>query len=156
MSVASASAGTSALPGIPSVPASAIPCQRLSSHRHGEVEAARLRGTAGHALRGTAGHALRGTTGHAFRGTAEGQEAAMTGPLSPGTQCRNMSATDGTRCHKEARMSEHAAAVPVLPAAAAGGQPEPARPAGQAGDETLATGELLVEEVSIDGMCGVY
>jgi len=23
-------------------------------------------------------------------------------------------------------------------------------------DESLATGELLVEEVSIDGMCGVY
>jgi mycofactocin precursor len=28
---------------------------------------------------------------------------------------------------------------------------------GQAGEtEELATGELLVEEVSIDGMCGVY
>ncbi len=26
----------------------------------------------------------------------------------------------------------------------------------QAEDEPLATGELLVEEVSIDGMCGVY
>jgi mycofactocin precursor len=27
---------------------------------------------------------------------------------------------------------------------------------GASGDEALATGELLVEEVSIDGMCGVY
>jgi mycofactocin precursor len=25
-----------------------------------------------------------------------------------------------------------------------------------AGDETLVTDDLLVEEVSIDGMCGVY
>jgi mycofactocin precursor len=32
------------------------------------------------------------------------------------------------------------------------------KPAEQAvgGDEALVTGELLVEEVSIDGMCGVY
>jgi mycofactocin precursor len=28
--------------------------------------------------------------------------------------------------------------------------------AGQPGEESLATDELLVEEVSIDGMCGVY
>jgi mycofactocin precursor len=31
--------------------------------------------------------------------------------------------------------------------------PEPASPAG---DESLVAEELLVEEVSIDGMCGVY
>ena len=29
-------------------------------------------------------------------------------------------------------------------------------PADQAGDEALVADELLVEEVSIDGMCGVY
>ena len=28
--------------------------------------------------------------------------------------------------------------------------------AGPAGDETLVADDLLVEEVSIDGMCGVY
>jgi mycofactocin precursor len=32
----------------------------------------------------------------------------------------------------------------------------PAKGARQAGDEALIAGELLVEEVSIDGMCGVY
>src|SRR6266566_3842123 len=32
---------------------------------------------------------------------------------------------------------------------------EPAEP-GAGGDEALVTGELLVEEISIDGMCGVY
>jgi mycofactocin precursor len=42
--------------------------------------------------------------------------------------------------------------APELPAAASD------KPAEQAvaGDEALVTGELLVEEVSIDGMCGVY
>jgi mycofactocin precursor len=44
--------------------------------------------------------------------------------------------------------------VPEHPAAAS---EEPAE-AGAGGDEdeALVTGELLVEEVSIDGMCGVY
>jgi mycofactocin precursor len=28
--------------------------------------------------------------------------------------------------------------------------------AAEQGDEALATDELLVEEISIDGMCGVY
>jgi mycofactocin precursor len=32
---------------------------------------------------------------------------------------------------------------------------EPAEP-GVGGDEAFVGGELLVEEVSIDGMCGVY
>jgi mycofactocin precursor len=32
----------------------------------------------------------------------------------------------------------------------------PPTPAGQHEPEPLATDELLVEEVSIDGMCGVY
>jgi mycofactocin precursor len=32
---------------------------------------------------------------------------------------------------------------------------KPAAP-GAGGDEALVGGELLVEEVSIDGMCGVY
>jgi mycofactocin precursor len=42
--------------------------------------------------------------------------------------------------------------VPERPAAAGD------KPAEQTvgGDEALVTGELLVEEVSIDGMCGVY
>jgi mycofactocin precursor len=43
--------------------------------------------------------------------------------------------------------------VPEHPAAAAG--EKPAEP-GAGGDEALVTGELLVEEVLIDGMCGVY
>ncbi len=34
-------------------------------------------------------------------------------------------------------------------------EPIEAEPAGPA-DESLVAGELLVEEVSIDGMCGVY
>jgi mycofactocin precursor len=41
--------------------------------------------------------------------------------------------------------------VPERPAAS----DKPAEP-GASGDEALVTGELLVEEVSIDGMCGVY
>jgi mycofactocin precursor len=32
----------------------------------------------------------------------------------------------------------------------------PAQPVRGAGDEALIADELLVEEVSIDGMCGVY
>jgi mycofactocin precursor len=32
---------------------------------------------------------------------------------------------------------------------------KPAEPAAS-GDEALVTNELLVEEISIDGMCGVY
>jgi mycofactocin precursor len=43
--------------------------------------------------------------------------------------------------------------VPERPAAAA--SDKPAKQAAD-GDEALFTGELLVEEVSIDGMCGVY
>jgi mycofactocin precursor len=42
--------------------------------------------------------------------------------------------------------------VPERPTAASD---KPAEP-GASGDEALVTGELLVEEVSIDGMCGVY
>jgi mycofactocin precursor len=41
--------------------------------------------------------------------------------------------------------------VPEDPAASE----EPAEP-GDGADEARVTGELLVEEVSIDGMCGVY
>ena len=55
---------------------------------------------------------------------------------------------------KEAGMTQQAVTVlvPERPAAASD------KPAKQAagGDEALVTGELLVEEVSIDGMCGVY
>jgi mycofactocin precursor len=46
-------------------------------------------------------------------------------------------------------------AVKVLPedlAAASEKREEP----GADGDEAMVTGELLVEEISIDGMCGVY
>jgi mycofactocin precursor len=42
--------------------------------------------------------------------------------------------------------------VPERPAAAS---EKPAEP-GAGGDEALVTDDLLVEEVSIDGMCGVY
>jgi mycofactocin precursor len=42
--------------------------------------------------------------------------------------------------------------VPDRPAAAS---EKPAEP-GAGGDEALVTGQLLVEEVSIDGMCGVH
>jgi mycofactocin precursor len=42
--------------------------------------------------------------------------------------------------------------VPEHPAAASEKPGEP----DLGGDEALAGGELLVEEVSIDGMCGVY
>jgi mycofactocin precursor len=41
--------------------------------------------------------------------------------------------------------------VPEHPAASE----KPAEP-DAGGDEALVTGELLVEEISIDGMCGVY
>jgi mycofactocin precursor len=33
---------------------------------------------------------------------------------------------------------------------------EPPEPVAENEDETLVEGELLVEDVSIDGMCGVY
>jgi mycofactocin precursor len=33
---------------------------------------------------------------------------------------------------------------------------EPAKPAGENDDDTLVEQDLLVEDVSIDGMCGVY
>ncbi|HEX3387476.1 MAG TPA: mycofactocin precursor MftA [Streptosporangiaceae bacterium] len=51
-------------------------------------------------------------------------------------------------------MSEQTAstATPAGHAAA----PTTAEPAGPAADESLVAEELLVEEVSIDGMCGVY
>ncbi|HJY70867.1 MAG TPA: mycofactocin precursor MftA [Streptosporangiaceae bacterium] len=42
--------------------------------------------------------------------------------------------------------------VPEHPAVAGEKPGEP----GVGGDEALVGGELLVEEVSIDGMCGVY
>ncbi len=33
---------------------------------------------------------------------------------------------------------------------------EPTKPAAENGDDTLVEQDLLVEDVSIDGMCGVY
>jgi mycofactocin precursor len=33
---------------------------------------------------------------------------------------------------------------------------EPAKPAGENEDDALVEQDLLVEDVSIDGMCGVY
>ncbi len=45
-------------------------------------------------------------------------------------------------------MSEQTATTPAEQHAAGA--------AGPAGDESLVAEELLVEEVSIDGMCGVY
>jgi mycofactocin precursor len=51
-------------------------------------------------------------------------------------------------------MSEQTASAtrPAEPRAVAHSTGEPASPA----DESLVAEELLVEEVSIDGMCGVY
>lgn len=51
-------------------------------------------------------------------------------------------------------MTQQAATVlvPEHPAAASDKQAEP----GAGEDDAQVTGELLVEEVSIDGMCGVY
>jgi mycofactocin precursor len=42
--------------------------------------------------------------------------------------------------------------VPEHPAPAS---EKPAEP-GAGGDEALVTGDMLAEEISIDGMCGVY
>ena len=50
-------------------------------------------------------------------------------------------------------MTQQAVTVLVPERPAAGEQP--AEP-GASGNEALLTGELLVEEISIDGMCGVY
>ena len=54
---------------------------------------------------------------------------------------------------REATMTQQAVTVlvPEHPAASE----KPAKP-GAGRDEALLTGELLVEEISIDGMCGVY
>jgi len=50
-------------------------------------------------------------------------------------------------------MTQQAVTV-LVPEHPAAGE-KPAEP-GASGDEALVTGELLVEEISIDGMCGVY
>jgi mycofactocin precursor len=47
------------------------------------------------------------------------------------------------------------AVTPLVPERPAVASEKPAAP-GVSGDEALVGGELLVEEVSIDGMCGVY
>ena len=54
---------------------------------------------------------------------------------------------------REAIVTEQAVTV-LVPEHPAAGE-KPAEP-GASGDEALVTDELLVEEVSIDGMCGVY
>ena len=48
----------------------------------------------------------------------------------------------------------HQAVTVLVPEHPAPGE-KPAEP-GASGNEALVTGELLVEEISIDGMCGVY
>jgi mycofactocin precursor len=55
---------------------------------------------------------------------------------------------------REAGMTQQAVTV-LVPEDPAAASEKPAEP-GADGDEALVTGELLVEEVSIDGMCGVY
>jgi mycofactocin precursor len=47
------------------------------------------------------------------------------------------------------------AVTPLVPERPAVASEKPAEP-GVGADEALVGGELLVEEVSIDGMCGVY
>jgi mycofactocin precursor len=54
---------------------------------------------------------------------------------------------------REATVTQQAVTV-LVPEHPAVGE-KPAEP-GASGDEALVTGELLVEEISIDGMCGVY
>jgi mycofactocin precursor len=51
-------------------------------------------------------------------------------------------------------MTQQAVTV-LVPEDSAAASEKPAEP-GTDGDEALVAGELLVEEVSIDGMCGVY
>jgi mycofactocin precursor len=54
------------------------------------------------------------------------------------------------------RTSEPAAVIDAVPAVAAP-DPEPAAARAESGPTTaLIESELLVEDVSIDGMCGVY
>jgi mycofactocin precursor len=47
------------------------------------------------------------------------------------------------------------AVTPLVPERPGVASEQPAEP-GVGGDEALVGGDLLVEEVSIDGMCGVY
>ena len=54
---------------------------------------------------------------------------------------------------REAIVTQQAVTV-LVPEHPAAGE-KPAGP-GAGGDEALVNGELLVEEISIDGMCGVY
>jgi len=54
---------------------------------------------------------------------------------------------------REATMTRQAVTV-LVPERPAAGE-KPADP-GASGNEALLTGELLVEEISIDGRCGVY
>jgi mycofactocin precursor len=58
------------------------------------------------------------------------------------------------RLSREAGMTQQAVTV-LVPEDSAAASEKPAEP-GTDGDEALVAGELLVEEVSIDGMCGVY
>ena len=55
---------------------------------------------------------------------------------------------------REATITQQAVTV-LVPEHPAPASEKPAEP-GASGDEALLTGELLVEEISIDGMCGVY
>lgn len=54
---------------------------------------------------------------------------------------------------REATMTQQAVTA-LVPEHPAPGE-KPAEPGGS-GDEALVASELLVEEISIDGMCGVY
>jgi mycofactocin precursor len=53
-------------------------------------------------------------------------------------------------------MSEQTASVTTPAGHAAAPTTRDDEPASRAADESLVAEELLVEEVSIDGMCGVY
>ena len=55
---------------------------------------------------------------------------------------------------REATVTQQAVTV-LVPEHPAPASEKPAGP-GAEGDEAPVTGELLVEEISIDGMCGVY
>jgi mycofactocin precursor len=72
---------------------------------------------------------------------------------APGAIIRQSAArTPAAGATREAGMTQQAVieATPVQPT------PTGDEPADRASDEALVADELLVEEVSIDGMCGVY
>jgi mycofactocin precursor len=78
------------------------------------------------------------------------------GAVSVGTECHYLGAEETRRQAAEAVMTEQAVLEQSVIEEQAQVTGPAAEPAGPAEDEALVADELLVEEVSIDGMCGVY